>query len=334
VNFAAWRAYVAYYKESRGLLLWSVALCVAQGLLVLPIAWLVRFTFDKALPSGDLRQLLAIAVALLVLSIGGNAVTLWTRSLILRITKRAIANLRADLIARCYDLPKSFYDSADKGHLHSAIVQDAERVDAMSAGFIAQLLPALVTAGALCIVLVFINPLLFLVLLLTAPLLWLFNRRLAFRSGDAAREYQSSFENFSTGVAHLLQSIDTTRTQTAEVSETGRQRVAIERLRIASARTAWMGAAYGMMQGTVSAICAALILVVGGLAIAAGRMTVGQLLSFYVAVGLLNSALQPECHRFRQSFPETNRSPLFSVFSSWTVTCPTMENAILILKEA
>jgi ATP-binding cassette subfamily B protein len=291
MNLHAWERYAGYYRNSRGRLAGAVVLSVAQALLVLPITWLVRFTFDNALPAGDFRQLASVAIALLTLSIGGNALTLWTRSLILRITKRAIANLRGDLIERCYNLPRSFYDSADKGQVHSAIVQDTERVDVMSNGFIAQLLPAVVTAAALCVVLVFINPLLFIVLLLTAPLLWLFSRRLSFHTHGAARQFQRSFETFSSGVANVFQLMDLTRAQTAERSEAERQRHTIENLRITSAKTAWMEAAYGMMHGSVGAICASLMLVVGGLAIANGRMTIGQLLSFYVAVGLLNSAL-------------------------------------------
>jgi ATP-binding cassette subfamily B protein len=291
MNVRAWKRYTRYYRRSRVPLVIAVALSVAQALLVLPITWLVRFTFDKALPAADLRQLVAVAIALLALSIGGSGLTLLTRSLILRITKRAIAGLRCDLIDRCYDLPRSFYDSADKGHVHNTIVQDTERVDVMSNGLIAQLLPALVTAAALCVVLVFLNPLLFLVLLLTAPLLWWFSRRLSSSTGTAARQFQRSFETFSSGVASVLHLMDLTRTQTAEAAELDRQRTGIEHVRITSARTAWMEAAYGMMHGSVSAICAALILVVGGLAIAAGKMTVGQLLSFYVAVGLLNAAL-------------------------------------------
>jgi ABC-type multidrug transport system fused ATPase/permease subunit len=291
MNFRAWKRYARYYGNSRARLAGAVTLSVLQALLVLPITWLVRFTFDKALPAGDFRQLASVALALLALSIGGNALTLWTRSLILRTTKRAIAELRADLIERCYELPRSFYDSADKSHVHGAIVQDTERVDVMSNGLIAQLLPAVVTAAALCVVLVFINPLLFLVLLLVAPLLWLFSRRLSFHTGSAARQFQRSFETFSSGVANVFQLMDLTRAQTAEDSEVERQRSGIDHLRITSAKTAWMEAAYGMMHGSVTAISAALILVVGGLAISAGRMTVGQLLSFYVAIGLLNAAL-------------------------------------------
>ena len=269
----------------------SVAISVVQALFVLPITWLVRYTFDRVLPAGDLRQLVGAAAALLLLSIGGNALILLARSRILRITKRAVAGLRAELIERCFDLPRSFYDAADRGRLHTAIVQDTERLDIMSNALIAQLLPALVTAGTLCGVLLFLDARLFAVMLIAAPLVWLFNRKLAHSTRWAARQYQRSFEIFNTGVGFLFQTMDVTRLQTAERIELERQRRHIDDLRLTSAKTALMEAAYGMMHGTVSTLCAALILVVGGLAVARGTMTSGQLLSFYVGVLLLNSAL-------------------------------------------
>ncbi len=288
---SAWRHYIGFYRTSSGKLTIAVAVAVVQALFVLPITWLVRYTFDRVLPAADLHRLVEAAAALLFLGIGGNALTLWTRSRILRITKRAVADLRVELIERCFDLPRSFYDAADRGRLHTTIVQDTERLDIMSNALIAQLLPALVTAVTLCGVLIFLNVRLFAVLLLAAPLLWLFNRKLAHSTGNTARQYHHSFEVFNSGVASVFQMMDVMRMQSAEQIELQRQRANIDDLRLTSAKTALMEAAYGMMHGTVNAVCAALILIVGGVAIAHRTMTAGQLLSFYAGVLLLNGSL-------------------------------------------
>ncbi len=291
MNSAAWRHYSGFYRGSYQSLLAAIVLSVIQALFVLPMTWLIRYAFDRVLPSGDFQMLLSVALALVVLSVAGIGLTLWTRSRILKITKSAVSNFRRELLDRCYELPRSFYDLRDSDDLHTAIVQDTERVDVMSNALIAQLLPAAVTAFGLCFVLLFINPLLFAMLLVVVPLLALMNRRLSRRAKSSVREYHRSFERFSSGVAFVLQMMDLTRAQSAERFELERQQSHIDELRITSARTAWLDAAYGMMHGVVSTVSGALILVIGGLAVSAGRMSLGQLLAFFVAVGLLSSAL-------------------------------------------
>ncbi len=292
LNRAAWRRYSVYYRASFAALAVAVGLSVVQALFVVPVTWLVRLIFDRALPRQDFLLLVQAAAALLVLSLLGNVLILITRSRILRITKQAVRDFRAELLQRCYDLPRSFYDAADRGALHTAIVQDTERLDVMSNALIAQLFPAVVTAVALCGVLLVLDPILFVVLLVTAPILLLLaNRILAPRTSEAAQRFHRAFEAFDSGTGFVLRMMDLTRIQAAEQLEIERQQGHLEELRVSSAATAWLEASYGMTHGVISTVSAVIILLVGGFAVSAGSMTLGQLLSFYVAVSLLNRAL-------------------------------------------
>lgn len=289
---SAWQYYGQFYQDSRRTLLLTVLVSVAQSLLVVPLTYLVRYAFDEIIPAGDMRSLLLVALAIFFLNLANSALTLWTRYITLKITKIAIRVLREKLLSKCYALPRSYYTQADLSQLHATIVQDSERLDVMSNALLALFLPALVMTFALSVVLMALNWVLFLVVMSVTPLFLLVNRLMGRRVKAWVNTFHRSFERVSSGILFVLQSQDLTRVQTAEAFEMQRQQIALEELRLTSGFMAWLSTAYGLVQNTIAMLSSILILIVGGNAIATGSMSVGELLSFYVAVGLLNTHLK------------------------------------------
>jgi ABC-type bacteriocin/lantibiotic exporter with double-glycine peptidase domain len=124
-----------------------------------------------------------------------------------------------------------------------------------------------------------------------APLVFITNRVMSKRSKAAVNRFRDSFESFNTGILFVLKMMDLTRVQTAEQFEIQRQKRRIEDLRLTSGSMFWLQSAYSVTNGAVATIPGALILVVGGAAVGAKIMTLGQLVSFYVAAGMLSSSL-------------------------------------------
>ena len=292
MNTSAWRYYIGFYRGYWRTLLVSTVASAGQCLLVLLITILVRHTFDDIIPSGDFRVLLLVGVAILMLNLTNSGISLWTRYLTLKTTKHAIRRLRNDLLHRCYAFSRSFYGEADRGKLHASIVQDTERVDQMSNALVGQLLSALVVSIGLCGVLVWLNWLLFLVMITVVPFLFLVSRSMRRPIRARVNAFHRSFETFSKGILFVLERMDLTRIQTAEQFEIERQEEHLEEVRVTSGSMAWMNAAYDSAHGTLVAVSAILILMVGGMAVATGSMTLGQLLSFYVAMALLRRHVQ------------------------------------------
>jgi ABC-type bacteriocin/lantibiotic exporter with double-glycine peptidase domain len=293
MNLSAWRFYITFYRGTlRGLLL-SVVLSAVQSLFVLPVAFLVRYAFDRVIPGGDYRSLIVLGIAIFLLNLASNGTTLWTRYLSLRNTKLAIRKLREEILARCFAYSRSFYSEADLGKLHASIVQDTQRLDVMSNAIVALFLPSLIITIGLSGVLLYINSFLFLVMVLIIPLLYLMNR-LWVRKRLVAwiNASHRSFERFSQGMLFVLQMMDLTRTHTAEQFEMERQRKHLEDVRITSESNAMLYAAYTSIQNGIVAVSGILILIIGGMAVGTGSMTLGSLLSFYVAVALMNGYLQ------------------------------------------
>ncbi len=292
MNTPAWRHYLSFYHGHCRMLLLSTGASAGQCLLLSLITVLVRLAFDHIIPSGELAFLLLAGAGILALSLANSGIALWTRYLTLKITKDAIRRLRSELLHRCYTFSRTFYSKADRGRLHASIVQDTERVDQMSNALVAQLLPAFVVAAGLCAVLAWLNARLFLVMMTVLPFLFLLSRAMRKPVRARVNEFHRAFETFSQGILFVLDKMDLTRIQTAQHLEIARQEEHIEAVRTASGSMAWLNTAFNSAHTMLVTACAILILVVGGMSVATGAMTLGELLSFYVAMALLRRHVQ------------------------------------------
>jgi ATP-binding cassette subfamily B protein len=292
MNLSAWRYYVKFYRQSFQALGLSVAVSIGQSLLFLPITFLVRHAFDEIVPSGDFRLLALTGVAIALLNLASSGMALWIRYVTLKTTRAATRDLRTELLHRCCAFPRSYYSEVDHSRLHASIVQDTGYLDAMSNALVAQLLPSIVICVTLSAVLIYLNRFLFLVLVSSVPLLLFTTRLMKKRIAKHYNEHRQSCKTYSKGVLFVLQMMDLTRVQTAEQLEIERHGKQIEELRQAGTSFYWLQAAYRELQNTVVAISIVLILIVGGKAVAVGSMTLGELLSFYVAVGMMGSHLR------------------------------------------
>lgn len=292
MNLDAWRHYRTYYREKEGRLVASVILATGQALYILPLAFLVRYAFDTLIPAGNIQGLVLIGLAILGITLLNNATNLWARYLTLDVTKRAIEQMRVELLDKCYALSRHFHSRADRSTLHTELVIDTERVDYMSNGLITQLLPAVCTSVALSIVLLYLNPFLFLTLALIMPILLFAGRRMGRLVRENTREYHLAMAGYSKAAHFILQMMDLTRAQGAVAHETKRQRERIKHLQKTSKRRAWLETADQALHSTIVTVWGVIILLIGGFAVAQNAMTVGDLLSYYVAVSLLNGQIR------------------------------------------
>jgi len=288
MNLTAWRYYTRAYRGHYAALSGAVIGACGQSLLVLPLVLIVRRIFDSIIPGRQFRLLALAAGAMFLLNLANGALSLWIRWVSLRITKIVIRQIRNDLVDRLYAFPRTFYDNCDRSILHATIVQDTERVDVMSNALVAMALPSALVSLVLCAVLVYLDPVLFGVMACVVPPLYAANRLMGSKVRDRMNRFRRSFDAFSKGILHILQTMDLARIQTAEPYESGRQKSRIEDLRTSSGSMAWLESAYGLVQGTISAIGSILILVLGGAAVGRGSMSIGDLLAFYVTVSLLS----------------------------------------------
>jgi len=291
INVRAWQYYLRCYRGSYRDLLLSLLASVAQSLIVMQIAALIRYVFDVVIPSGDSTLLITAGLGLVAMHLADIGATLWIGHVVVRSTGNAIQRFRDELLKRLFSFSRSYYTEVDRGALHSKIVHDTLRLERMGNSLAAKVLPALLTGAVLGAVLLYLNWRLSLLILGIAPLFMVVSSIMGRAVAGGTRGFHRSIDVFSKGILSVLQTMDLTRIQSAEEFEMERQGRGFDLLRQANAKWTWLNVAYGAVSVTAVAIFGVIILIVGGRAVATGQMTVGALLSFYVAFGLLRPRL-------------------------------------------
>src|SRR5262245_19469623 len=291
LDLEAWRYFESCSPGKRGVLLFYGLVAAPQSLLLLPVLLLIRHAVDTVIPERQMWRLVEIGAAIFALRALGSLIALWLRAAHVRVLKEATFRLREDLLQRLFTLSRSAYTRLDRDTTHARIVLDTERVDEMSHAVVARLLPALFSAAVLAVLLALLNPRLLLLTVALAPLLLLSVRATGRLVKRREFVFQRAFETFSNGIQFVLQHMDLTLVQSYEAREAQRRTADMARLRHASQRMAFVYAVHGQLQTITVTLCGVAILVAGGAAVAAGQMTIGGFLSFWVAAGLMNQQI-------------------------------------------
>jgi ATP-binding cassette, subfamily B, bacterial len=284
----AWRYFVQFYVGQHKRLAMSAVISAAQSLIIVPTLLLVRYVFDVAIPQRNVRLLVLIGIGIFVFRLANSAISLWIRAVNISIIKTAIFNLREDLLNRIYGFSRAVHTRLDQKTTHARIVQDTERLSNMSDALISRLIPSLFTSLALCIILLFLNWFLFLIMISIFPVIFMANRYTGKLVKEKVFSFQRAFEAFSKGMMFALRHMDLTRVQTAEEQEIRRQTGTLADLKTRTGKMAFIYAVHGNVQTILTGLSGIIILVVGGITVAIKSITIGEFISFYVAAGYLN----------------------------------------------
>jgi ABC-type multidrug transport system fused ATPase/permease subunit len=288
-----WRLYIRLFRDSRRLLAITVTLSVLQALLLIPIAGLLRRTFDTEIPHRHAADVTITAVLILVLYAATAALALVTRYISLKVNKAAVSRLRVLLTERLYALDRAELDRSSGGVLQSIVVQDSERVDVMSNAIVALLIPAVIISVGLTVVALVVSPLLCTALLVVVPIMIGTNRALTPVIRRRTRRWQRAFDVFASATALGLRAASLTKVHGAERIEVERRSRQIDELSHAGLQMAWAAGTYGILQQSISACAGVIVLVVGGWSTAHGDMTIGDLIGFYAITALLLRQMSP-----------------------------------------
>jgi len=289
---APWRYYAKQYRGRGWTILASAALAAIGFAFVIPSVLLVRVIFDRAIPHADYRLLVLATVGIVALNFVTGGLSLLVRRIGLNSTKRLICHIRAQLLIKMYSVSRRYFSETESSLIHSRIVYDSDRVDVMTNSILSDMLPAAVCSVAVSVILAVLNWKLFLAILCAGPVLLVINRQFARRVRLQVQKYHQSFHDFSHGILFMLRTIDLVRLQNTRDFEVERQTRRMEELRDVSVKMAWLQAAYSVSQQNMTAVLLAVMLLVGGWALASHTMSIGSLMSFYFCLSLLSTYLR------------------------------------------
>ncbi len=285
----ALRPLIPYFSGQKLRATGVVLLIVVQALAVLPIAWLIQHVFDHTLAAGDRAGLvLALGAVLALFSLNALA-TIATRHVALGIIKPGIRRMRSDAARNLVAREPAFFATADIDELQTAMVRSSERVDWLVTALFTQIFPALVVSAGLSAVLLALNPLLFLATASAMAAGYGITRLFRAHMRRHVDRFHSDYDRYGKVVAFLFRFSELIRVQAAESAALDRVHGAAEAMRSSGHRLSWMGTAHTVLQNYVLSIGIVLVLLIGGLQVLGGEVSIGGLLSFYVCLNILSA---------------------------------------------
>ncbi|PKL02987.1 MAG: hypothetical protein CVV53_10330 [Spirochaetae bacterium HGW-Spirochaetae-9] len=253
-----------------------------------PIALLVNRVIDKALPGRDFSALLGAIAAICALALAGGGLQLANRRISIDAIKAAIAHLRTRLIKAQLQGSRKYYSEEDLDILHSRIVQDTFRVDSMAGALLVSTIPGTLISIGLFFVLLSLNLTLSLVCVAMAPFFAAGVLIMSKRLKALIKAFHLDFSRYSKGVKFVLGSNELIKISTAESFENKRQGDTIENLKASHSAALWFSAIMRVSQQQLLMLSGAFILLAGGYFVIEGRLSLGELIAFYAALGMLN----------------------------------------------
>jgi subfamily B ATP-binding cassette protein MsbA len=278
------------WKHRRSLSIGLVLMLISRvASMVLPFS--TKYVIDDVLGGGQTQLLIPIALLAGVSTII-QAITAFSLSQVVSITaQRAITNMRIEVEHHVLRLPVSYFDSAKTGQLISRIMTDAEGIRNLVGTGIVQLVGGLFSASLALGVLLYIN---WRLTIFTVVMLSAFGSMMAiaFKKLRPIFKERSVINAEVTGrLGESLGGVRIVKVYTAEDREDATFTTGAERLFNNVKRTITGTSAVGSGANLIVGMIGVFIMIMGGRAVLAGQMSMGDLFRYVLFIGMVAAPL-------------------------------------------
>ena len=270
-----------YLRRQRAALIATAVIVVLNTGLTVLGPYLLGVAIDEALTPGDL-PLLARVGALMLGVYALSALLTWAQTFIMAgAAQRTVRDLRTDLFDRLQELPLRFFDSRPHGDLMSRLTNDVEMINTVLSESVTQLVSGLLSLVAIAAVMLWLNPLLALITLLTTPVLMtLLTRLIVGRTRTAFRAQQNSLGALNGLIEETIGGQRVVKAYGQEAKAMASFDAANQAYRSAATRAQIFAGFMGPLTNVVNNLGLAILGGVGGWLVIQGMATIGTLASF------------------------------------------------------
>ena len=288
------RRVFSYARPYRGrLVLILIFILMTTGLsLLTPL--ILRSLIDQVIPSGDVSQLVPLALALLLIPAASGGIGVTQRRLSAQVGEGVIYDLRVALYARLQRMSLRFFTNTKVGELMSRLNNDVVGAQNAITNTIVGLITNIIQAVAVLSVMLSFEWRLTILAVFILPLFILAARRLGNRLRDIARNQMDANAQMNATMNETLNIsgallVKLFGRRDTEVDRFSGRALAVRDLGI---ERAYIGSAFFVIIGLISAIGTALVYGVGGYLVIEKAFTVGTIVAFGSYMGQMYSALQ------------------------------------------
>src|SRR4051812_10910440 len=266
---------------------WRALAGAGLGTIVLALAelakpWPIALIVDHLLPPNTLDTTLLIAVGALILAIAvaESAAQYFTDLWLQSAGERIAHQLRVAIYDHLQRLSLAFHQRTPKGDLLTRVTEDVNDMGELFSDTLGEMLQSALLALGMSVVLLWIDPLLALLSLATAPLLvatsFVFRRKVRDRS-RSQRRHEGDLASIAN---EALSAMTVVKAFGAEDDEAEKVRARSEQRLNVGVEVARLQARFDGTVGTLRAFATALVTVVGVLRVSHGQLSAGDLIIF------------------------------------------------------
>lgn len=225
----------------------------------------------------DVGRVLTLVLVLFVAS----TILSWLMGRLLNVvTQRTVCGLRADVEDKIHRLPLSYFDGTQRGDLLSRVTNDLDNVSQSLQQTISQLLNSVLTVVAILVMMIYISPLLSLIAIVTIPLAVIVTAQVAKRSKPHFLAQWSSTGRLNGQVEEAFTGHEVIKAFGMQTDVEERFNARNEKLYESSWRAQFISGIIMpaiMFLGNINYVAVA---VVGGLRVASGSLSLGDVQAF------------------------------------------------------
>jgi ATP-binding cassette subfamily B protein len=289
---SSWRIYLRIFALLRPHWLPTLGAIACLGLstgFALLVPWLLAFVIDRGLQHGQFGTLLLAGLAILAASAMRGLFAYGQGYLSQALSCLVAYDLRNELYDHLQSLDFSFHDDAETGQLMSRLTVDIEAVRNFIPMGLIRGLVALVTFGAITIILFRLDIYLALVTLISIPLLIFLGIQVASRLRPLWMKVQNETGSLGTIMQESLSGMRVVKAfarEPFEIEKYGKKNLELRELNLAAMRlSAWNQPLMVLVVNLITV----LLVWIGGIAVIGHRLSLGTLVAVTTYVLLLNT---------------------------------------------
>ncbi len=281
------KEYLPYYKNYKKEIFLAVIGMILVSASTAAIAWLIKPVLDKIFIQKNETMLYILPAVIIFVYLLKGIGTFLQQYFVSFIGEDIVRQIRDKFLNYILNFDMEFFKKTHSGELVSRIINDINRIQNAVSNYLAMMLRDILMSVFLLFVVIYQNPKLALFVFIILPLIAFPIEKIAKKLKKLSRASQSQTAILNQHLSEIFKNIETIKAYNAKNYEQQKfQDQNLKYLKI-NLKTVRNSALLNPIVDIVSAIVAAVIIIVGGKEVIDGEMSVGAFFSFMTALFMM-----------------------------------------------
>ncbi len=281
------KEYLPYYKHYKKEIILAIIGMILVSASTAAIAWLIKPVLDKIFIQKNETMLYILPIAIIGVYFLKALGTFLQQYYVTYIGEDIVRQIRNKFLKYIMNFDMEFFKKTHSGELVSRIINDINRIQYAVSSYLAMMLRDILMSIFLLFVVIYQNPKLALFIFIILPLIAFPIEKIAKKLKTLSKKSQSQTAVLNQHLSEIFKNIETIKAYNAKNYEFERfKNQNLNYLKI-NMKTVRNSALLNPIVDVISAIVAAIVIIVGGKEVINGEMSVGAFFSFMTALFMM-----------------------------------------------